>query len=441
MKYFRWVWIQATIRMICVAGLACVFALPAHAVGLLRDADIEYALSQLSKPILTAAGLSSGQVRILVVDDMDLNAFVIDSRHIFIHAGLLLRTRSPEQVQAVIAHEAAHIANGHFARRIQNLQTARSAAAFGTALAIAAAATTGQGEAATGLAIGIGSAAQRQFLAHSRAEESSADSAALGYMVRAGVDPRGMKDMLDIFVGQENLTRGRQDPYVRSHPISRDRARNVDAISSAQPKQAPTNDARYWHGRAIGKLSAFLRSPQWTLRRAADSVSKDIEYMRRAVALSRQGDIDGAMVQMDRALQLRPKDPFLMDLQAELLMRDRQFSRAATTYARATKYAPNDPLILAGMGRAHMAAGQPKAAVTALSKARDRDFRSARLLRDLAQAYASIDNLPMASLLTAERYALQGKLEDAKIHATRAAGQLPRGGPSWQRAQDILSFR
>ncbi len=433
------------LRLLCVIGLVCGFgglsALPAYAVGLLRDADIEFALSELSKPILTAAGLSSQQVRILVVDDMDLNAFVIDSRHIFVHAGLLLRTQTPEQVQAVIAHEAAHIANGHFARRIQNMQTARSAAAFGTALAIAAAATTGQGEAATGLAIGIGSAAQRQFLAHSRAEESSADSSALGYMVRAGVDPRGMKEMLDIFVGQENLTRGRQDPYVRSHPISRDRARNVDAQSGAYPKQATRNDARYWHGRAIGKLSAFLRSPQWTLRRAGESVSKDIAYMRRAVALSRQGDVNAAMAELDRALQLRPKDPFLLDLQAELLMRNRQFARAAKIYAQAAKYAPKDPIILAGLGRAHLAAGQPKAAVTALSKARDRDFRSASLLRDLAQAYAKTGNMPMASLLTAERYALQGKLEDAKLHAERAAGQLPRGAPSWQRAQDILSFR
>ena len=433
MKYF--------LRVLCVIVFGGISALPAHAIGLLRDADIEHALTRLAKPILTAAGLSSQQMRILVVNDMSLNAFVLDSRHIFIHAGLLLRTQSPEQVQAVIAHEAAHIANGHFARRIQNMQTARSAAAFGTALAIAAAAATGQGEAATGFAIGINSAAKRRFLAHTRSEESSADSTALGYMVRAGVDPRGMKEMLDIFVGQENLTRGRQDPYVRSHPISRDRARNVEAQSQAYPKQQTGNDARYWHGRAIGKLSAFLRSPQWSLRRAGDSMSKDIEYMRRAVALSRQGDIDGAMVQLDRALQLRANDPFLLDLRAELLMRDRQFSAASAMYAKAVKYAPNDPIILAGMGRAQLAAGQYKSAVKTLSKARDRDFRNASLLRDLAQAYAKTKNLPMASLVTAERYALQGKLEDAKLHATRAAGQLPRGAPSWQRAQDILSFK
>ena len=44
----------------------------------------------------------------------------------------------------------------------------------------------------------------------------------------------------------------------------------------------------------------------------------------------------------------------------------------------------------------------------------------------------------MASLVTAERYALQGKIKDAKLHAKRASDRLPTGSPSWQRAQDVL---
>ena len=45
----------------------------------------------------------------------------------------------------------------------------------------------------------------------------------------------------------------------------------------------------------------------------------------------------------------------------------------------------------------------------------------------------------MASVATAERFALMGRLGDAAIHAQRAADQLPRGSPGWLRAQDILS--
>ena len=64
----------------------------------------------------------------------------------------------------------------------------------------------------------------------------------------------------------------------------------------------------------------------------------------------------------------------------------------------------------------------------ALSASRDRDFRNAAMLRDLGVAYAKTGQGGMASLVTAERFALSGRLDDALIHATRAAG-LCRGGP------------
>ncbi|MCP5114953.1 MAG: hypothetical protein GY953_29335 [bacterium] len=46
----------------------------------------------------------------------------------------------------------------------------------------------------------------------------------------------------------------------------------------------------------------------------------------------------------------------------------------------------------------------------------------------------------MASLATAERYALIGRTKDAVSLARRAAGILPKGSPGWLRAQDILKL-
>ena len=121
-------------------------------------------------------------------------------------------------LQSVIAHEAAHIANGHVTRRSQNMASARNAAAFGIALGIMTGALSGDYAAGGTAALGASNSAQRLFLSHTRAEESAADRAALSYMTRAGIDPRGMSEVLDIFVGQENLSAARQDPYTRTHP-------------------------------------------------------------------------------------------------------------------------------------------------------------------------------------------------------------------------------
>jgi predicted Zn-dependent protease len=58
----------------------------------------------------------------------------------------------------------------------------------------------------------------------------------------------------------------------------------------------------------------------------------------------------------------------------------------------------------------------------------------------LAVAYARSNKPEMASLVTAERFALQGRLKDANIHARRAVSGLPTGSPAWQKAQDILDI-
>jgi predicted Zn-dependent protease len=74
-----------------------------------------------------------------------------------------------------------------------------------------------------------------------------------------------------------------------------------------------------------------------------------------------------------------------------------------------------------------------------LERARSRDSADARILRDLGQAYARVGKPGLASLATAERYALSGRLKDAAIHANRASGLLARGSSPWQRAQDVLT--
>ncbi|WP_297773428.1 M48 family metallopeptidase, partial [uncultured Roseovarius sp.] len=134
-------------RSLCIALiLTLTLALPARAVTLLRDPDIEQALRSLGAPILRAAGLNPARVDIMVIDAPSLNAFVIDADSMFIHSGLILRMDTPAMLQSVIAHEAAHIANGHLMRRPINARNARTAAALGAALAAAAGAATGSGE-------------------------------------------------------------------------------------------------------------------------------------------------------------------------------------------------------------------------------------------------------------------------------------------------------
>lgn len=418
--------------------LAWLMAVPLHAQGLLRDSDLEYGLKQLAAPILSAAGLSPSRVKILVVNNSSLNAFVVSNDAIYLHYGLINKMESAAMLQAVIAHEAAHIVNGHLTRRMTNLTSTRTASGLGLALA-AVAAAAGAGKAAGGIALGTQSSAQARFFKHTRAEEASADQSGIRFMKSGGVDPKGMLDVLKIFSGQEILSETRQDPYLRSHPLSRDRVRAVQGFAVAYGKVDTENPAyAYWFARVKGKLSAYTRAPKWTLRRLKDSRYADVRLLREAIAEHRQSRTKEALRAIDAAIAMRPDDPFLHDQRGQVLIETRNFQAAVAAYGRAVHLAPNDALVLSGYGRALLATNELKRARTTLEKARSIDFRDGSMLRDLSVVYAKSDQLGMASLVTAERYALTGRMEDAEIHAKRALGLLPTGTTAWQRAQDVL---
>ncbi len=424
--------------LLLVAVTWIASAIPSNAQSLIRDPDIEYGLRELAFPVLRAAGLNTNRVRILVVNDSTFNAFVIDYNAIYVNYGLILTVESPEMLQAVIAHEAAHIANGHLARRVENLRAAQRKAQLGTALALVAAAAGG-GEAAAGIAAGTSAAALRSFLGHTRAEESSADRSAASYLRWAGISPSGMVALHRKFAGQELLSAANQDPYMRSHPTSRERLRAAEAfMDEFGDKAAPSQNADYWFARIKGKLSAFLRSPTWTMRRSKEESAQDIRLMREAAAHHQNRDLPKARAAIDGALSIRPDDPFYYELKGQILLENRRVQEAVAAYGQAVDMAPNDALILAGYGRALLAQGQTKDALQVLEKARARDYRNLRLMQDLGVAYAKVGNNGMASAVTAEKFALQGRLADAGIHARRAVGQLPVGSPGWQRAQDVL---
>lgn len=429
------------ITVVAVALVVATLALPAQARSLIRDADIEYALDRLARPLINAAGLNPARISILVINDDQMNAFVMDGRAVFINSGLILRLQNAAELQAVIAHEIAHISNGHITRRMANRRGANTTASIAAALGVAAA-LAGEGGAGAAAAIGASSSANRRFLSHTRAEESAADSSGLRYMAEAGVDPHAMADVLDQFRGQEALTTSRQDPYVRAHPLTRDRLRAVQGLAAGlTPSEETDPNADYWFARAQGKISAFLRAPQWTLRRVAAGDASDVGLMRKAVAHHRQSNATAALAEIDALVAKRPNDPFFQELRGQILLESRRFGAAVQAYTRAVELAPGNPLILAGLGQALLTqddAASNRRALEVLETSRSRDARNPRMMRDLAQAYARTGNAGMASLATAERYALLGRAEDAGIHAQRAAGALPNGSPGRRRAEDLI---
>lgn len=436
---------RAILRRPLIAALAAVWLAtatgPAAALTLIRDAEIERTLDRIARPILSAAGLNPAVVNLYIVQSSEPNAFVAGGQNIFLHSGMITRLDTVDQLRSIIAHETGHITGGHIARRDEALRGARGVAAIGMLGAVAAAVG---GAPQAGLAIGIGSgqAAQRSALAHSRAEEASADQAGLRYMAASGADPRAMLEVMRGFRGQEVLSARRQDAYARTHPLFAERIALIEErVAELGQGGEPSPTDAYWHARMIAKFTGFIQNPSDTLARTpADGV--EFAVLARAIAYHRLPDPGQALAHVDALIETRPEDPFYHELRGQFLLEAGRATPAAASYRRAVALAPEEPLILGGLGRALLNTNESavlREARDALSRSAMLDPANARVLRDLALAEARLGNEGAAALATAERYTLEGRFPDAARNAARAAALLPRGSPGWRQAEDIIT--
>lgn len=428
-------------------GLAFALALAlatagqvAAAGGLIRDAEIEATLKRLAYPMLRAAGINPGSVRIYIIQDSEPNAFVAGGYNLFVNTGLVTRLKTVDQLKSVLAHEIGHMAGGHTIRRDDAMSGAKGIAAIGMAAAIAAT-VAGSPGAGVALATGAGNAAYRTTLAYSRSEEAAADQAGLRYLIAAGGDPEATLEVLRMFRGQEALLSSSQDAYSRTHPLWSERIMLLEQkVAEAKRPSAPDPAEVYWHGRMVAKFKGFIQTPGQTLRNYPESDGSEPARLARAVAWHRQPNLKRALAQVDGLIAARPDDPYYQELRGQFLLEDGQARAAAAAYAKAVALAPKEPLLLGGYGRALLNADQPDQAAEVLRQAIAKDKANPEVLRDLARAEAELGNEGAASLATAERFVLEGRFNDALRQAARAQQMLPRGSPGWRQADDVITM-
>lgn len=428
-------------------GLAFALALAlatagqvAAAGGLIRDAEIEATLKRLAYPMLRAAGINPGSVRIYIIQDSEPNAFVAGGYNLFVNTGLVTRLKTVDQLKSVLAHEIGHMAGGHTIRRDDAIGGAKGIAAVGMAAAIAAT-VAGSPGAGVALATGAGNAAYRTTLAYSRSEEAAADQAGLRYLIAAGGDPEATLEVLRMFRGQEALLSSSQDAYSRTHPLWSERIMLLEQkVAEAKRSSVPDPTEVYWHGRMVAKFKGFIQTPGQTLRNYPESDGSEPARLARAVAWHRQPNLKRALAEVDGLIASRPDDPYYQELRGQFLLEDGQARAAAAAYAKAVALAPKEPLLLGGYGRALLNADQPDQAAEVLRQAIAKDKANPEVLRDLARAEAELGDEGAASLATAERFVLEGRFNDALRQAARAQQMLPRGSPGWRQADDVITM-
>jgi predicted Zn-dependent protease len=254
-----------------------------------------------------------------------------------------------------------------------------------------------------------------------------------------------MASVFDRFADQEAMSGARQDPFVRSHPLSRERASSLQGMVDSSPfKDRPDTlkeMADYQLMRA--KLRGFIEKPEAVLRRYPHSDKSAPARYARAAAYFRSADLDSALPEIDSLIAERPGYAYFWELKGQILVESSRPKEGVPAYAKAVELAPDEPLIQASYGAALLATEDPAVVEQAkkhLNRAIQDEPDNGMAWYYLADAYSRTGDDARAALATAERYYALRQYPQAMNFSQRAMKKMAEGSNDWQRANDIFSI-
>lgn len=430
------------LALFCVAIFAST---PAMAQTILRDAETESMLAEISRPIIIAAGLSPNNVRVVMIQDPSINAFVMGGQTVYIHSGLIDKAGNANEVQGVIAHEIGHIVGGH---AVFQRDGGYGGISIVSLLLGAVAVAAGAPEAGMGILMAGQRAAIGKYLAFSRSQESSADAAGVRFLNTAGISGKGMIEFfkrlqtLQYSYGYYN-SNPEVDPFAQTHPMSAERISNLQDDLKNQPAwNTPTDAAlEVRFKRVQAKLRGYVNDPEVTLQFYPGTDKSVYAHYARAYAYHRKGFPTEAAGETEALVVGAPNDPYFLELQGQIMLEGGDPRGALVPLRRATELSRNDPLIASVLGHALLATDDPSLldeAERVLRAAVSRDTQNPFGWYQLGMVYERKGDLARTALATAERANLMGDARTALAASKAAMAGLPQGSRDWVRAQDIM---
>jgi predicted Zn-dependent protease len=411
-------------RLIALVTAAAI-ALPSLAqAGLIRDAEIESTLRDYATPILRSADIPPEDVRILIVDNPTINAYVAGGLNIFIFTGLIRVTKAPGELIGVIAHETGHIAGAHLSQLREKSTRATLGGVIGALLG-AAAIAGGAGSAGAGVIMGSQNMAARRFASDIRINEQSADHAALQYLDDNDISATGMLATFETLRRQESGLAVKADPYLRDHPLTSDRIatiRNHIRESRIPEGQVPDGfDEK--QARMVAKLVAFTEPYERTLALYPTTDTTVAARYARAIAEYKRSQLPAALAGIDGLIKASPSDPFFYDTKGQMLFENGRLDEAEKAYARASTLLPGSALILTDYARTLIATDKQKdlpRAIALLERSKEIDDSYSNTWRQLAIAYGKEGRLGLSYSALAEEASLGGDYKTVLQHVARA---------------------
>ena len=181
---------------------------------MVNDVEIDRYINVLGDSIAGVADTRDLEWHFFVVNSPEINAFALPGGYVFVNRGLIEKVDSLDELAGVLGHEIGHVTMRHSVKLQQKQQVATIGMALGCVL-------TRVCSPAASEALGIGAGAT--FASFSRDAEHQADSVGMIYVMRAGIDPRGMTSMFEKLLAERRRNPEKLEAWFMTHPAEEDR--------------------------------------------------------------------------------------------------------------------------------------------------------------------------------------------------------------------------
>ena len=323
-----------------------LFSISSNSLGFIRDSEIENLIKEIVGPIADAAGQKKENLKIFIIDDNQLNAFVTPGQKIFIFSGLITNSKDANALEGVIAHELGHITGRHHVKIYEQLEKSRAITLAGIILGGAVSVLTGNPDAAAAIAGGALTTSTRSLLSFSRAQEGSADQAGYSFLKNSGKSLCGIISFLELL---ENMQISYQEnAYTQSHPLTRERindAKNAAKDENCEIKNSELLiDEKYKFIQA--KLIGFA-DPENTLISIKNNSKFNDDQKNYALAIAnyKSFNLKKGNELINKLIKKYPSNPYFYELKAQMLRENGFLKESLNNYLIVNKLIPNDPLV------------------------------------------------------------------------------------------------
>ncbi len=210
-----------------------------------------------------------------LVEDKSVNAFAMPGGYVGVHLGLIAMTVSRDELASVIGHEISHVTQRHIARRIAGDSRNSWVAVAGLLLGVLAASRGNIDMAQAGI-VGGQAAATQLSLNFSRDMEREADRVGFNVLVEGGFAGSGMVSMFERMEQAYHLMDNGAFPYLRSHPLTRERIGDARTRLALEPFARPRGLAEHALMAARSRVLMDPRVDAWKVLENYDAGARNI---------------------------------------------------------------------------------------------------------------------------------------------------------------------